>query len=1201
MSNNRDKYRRAGARNEIKPGADPAAPFMIASRARNYYGRPAGEKDVIDVGQLLAEKINERRDVLTHPELSVRAGEVNAITLIDKIFHYLVERYRRSTAPRVQEEAVTALQEQVGRDPLNQTLVRFIEDLPGLTIIPEGVAAPEYLRERTPGTPRRRVAANELLMLSLANRNPAFKPLAELFNERELKKTTAYPELISALHDFYRKTPPFGPENLPLPEFLQAPVRSAPDSLSGQLGYIKKNWSHLLNPELLNTLLITRDIIREEKKLRVSGGGPVMPPVWTNGTDNERRADEYRERPGTREAYERFSPDLDWMPRVVLMVKNTYVWLDQLSKRYRRRISRLDQIPDEELNRLARWGFTGFWLIGLWERSPSSRKIKRACGNPEADASAYSLYDYVIAADLGGETALNDLKSRAWRRGIRMSSDMVPNHMGIYSKWVIEHPDWFVRTPRSPFPGYRFTGENMSGDPRLEIYLEDGYWQRSDAAVVFKRVNRETGEICYIYHGNDGTSMPWNDTAQLNFLRVEVREAVIQTILHVARSFPIIRFDAAMILTKQHFQRLWYPPPGEGGAIPSRAGRGVSSREFNRLFPREFWREVVDRVATEVPDTLLLAEAFWMLEGYFVRSLGMHRVYNSAFMNMLKLEMNAQYRQVIKEILEFDPQILKRFVNFMNNPDEATAVAQFGKGDKYFGVCTMMMTMPGLPLFGHGQIEGLAERYGMEYRKAYWDEPVDGYLVKRHEEEIFPLMKKRHLFSDVTNFYLYDFYRENGTVNEDVFAYSNRYENERSLIVYNNRFRNTNGWIRLSSARSETGGGKRKKLVQVDISRGLGLRAEDNDYTIFKDLRTALEYIRSSREIREKGFYLLLRAYQTHVFADLREVKDDAQGFLARLCSSLEGRGVDNINQALKKVRFASLYRAFQELFNPAIFRSLFEIEGRSDKVAVFAERVGERLTPPLEGFFTEVLNLRGRPRDVWEEVEDQVGYLTALSLLASSERLPSWTSSRYSRPALRYLFSKIPKALDESLGFFRVIFSWSLLRAAAEMISKGRKRKAGSEWMREWFLGEQVLSFFQELGCDWETARRELSLITILLRHVHRLKKVTTKNHLYLLEPVFKDSEVRRFLLFHWFNDTLWFNRERLEELLYWLTATATVIKSVQVWKGEDAPRVKGLVYSRAVGRLLELAARSGYRVKEFRKLLAAQPRKRRRKKKIL
>ena len=32
--------------------------------------------------------------------------------------------------------------------------------------------------------------------------------------------------------------------------------------------------------------------------------------------------------------------------------------------------------------------------------------------------------------------------------------------------------------------------------------------------------------------------------------------------------------------------------------------------------------------------------------------------------------------------------------NDVNNPDEKTAVEQFGTGDKYFGVATLMATMP---------------------------------------------------------------------------------------------------------------------------------------------------------------------------------------------------------------------------------------------------------------------------------------------------------------------------------------------------------------------------------------------------------------------------------------------------------------------------------------------------------------------------
>ncbi len=51
----------------------------------------------------------------------------------------------------------------------------------------------------------------------------------------------------------------------------------------------------------------------------------------------------------------------------------------------------------------ARWGFTGLWLIGLVGAQPASQRIKQMMGNPEAVASAYSLLDYRIADDLGGE------------------------------------------------------------------------------------------------------------------------------------------------------------------------------------------------------------------------------------------------------------------------------------------------------------------------------------------------------------------------------------------------------------------------------------------------------------------------------------------------------------------------------------------------------------------------------------------------------------------------------------------------------------------------------------------------------------------------------------------------------------------------------------------------------------------------------
>lgn len=600
------------------------------------------------------------------------------------------------------------------------------------------------------------------------------------------------------------------------------------------------------------------------------------------------------------DAPERFSSDPDWILGVVLIAKNVYVWLDQLSKQYGRTLTRLDEIPDEALDGLACWGFTGLWLIGLWERSPASQRIKQLCGNPEAVASAYSLLDYEVAADLGGDEALKNLRERAWKRGIRLAGDMVPNHMGIDSRWVIERPDRFILVDRNPFSSYTFNGPDLSSNERVAIYLEDHYYDRTDAAVVFKRVETDTGCEAYVYHGNDGTDMPWNDTAQLNYLNPRVREAVIQTILTIAQRFPIVRFDSAMTLVKQHYQRLWFPEPGSGEAVPSRADHGLTREQFDAAMPGEFWREVVERVEREMPDTLLIAEAFWFLEWYFVRTLGMHRVYNSAFMNMLRDEENAKYRNVMKNTLAFNPQILERYVNFVNNPDEGTAVEQFGTGDKYFGVCAMMVTMPGLPMFGHGQVEGFTEKYGMEYRRAYLDEQPDRELVARHEGEIFPLLRRRRLFAETANFLLYDFITRRGTVNEDVFAYSNRSSGERMLVVFHNRRAKTHGWIRTSAAHAiKTRGGERR-LTPRTLGEGLGLQSEEDLFTIFRDHVTGLETIRRNRELFDEGLRLKLGPYEYHLFLDFREVHDDGYGRYARLARHLKGRGVPSIDEALR-------------------------------------------------------------------------------------------------------------------------------------------------------------------------------------------------------------------------------------------------------------------------------------------------------------
>ncbi|MFX1516199.1 MAG: alpha-amylase family glycosyl hydrolase [Promethearchaeota archaeon] len=1055
------------------------------------------------------QKINQKRDLLNFPELAARGSEINGIALENEIFHYLFDLYQKQTNIDLTKEIPKWLQKEIGLEELNETLKFMLSEFPPPSIYHGEIDVDSYLNEVTNEHPNDYITISCMINLWLINVNPAFSSNLELFNDSELEKKTNYLQIIEKIEEFFENQPTFGPENQNFLEMLKSIALRNPHSIKGQLEYINEKWGTFISP-FRYKILLALDFFKEEEKMR--GIGPGEAQVYEY---------DYLE--------ENYTPDRDWMPKVVMIAKNSYVWLSQLSKKYNRHLHRLDQIPEEELSQLTSWGFNALWLIGVWERSSASKTIKRWCGNPEAEASAYSLYDYVIAQDLGGPEAFENLKKLAQKHGIRLASDMVPNHTGIDSKWMMEHPDWFISLPYSPFPIYSYSGESLSNNSRIGIYVEDHYFSRSDAAVTFKWIDHETNEVRYIYHGNDGTSMPWNDTAQLNFLKPEVREAVIQTILHVARMFPIIRFDAAMTLTKKHFHRLWFPAPGSGGDIPSRAEHGISKQDFDKTQPREFWREVVDRINQEAPDTLLLAEAFWLLEGFFVRTLGMHRVYNSAFMNMLRDEDNAKYRSVIKNTLEYDPEILKRFVNFMNNPDEKTAVEQFGKGDKYFGICILLVTMPGLCMFGHGQIEGFEEKYGMEYRRAYWDETTDDGFVQYHKKIIFPLLKKRYLFAEVKNFLLYDFFLSIGMVNEDVFVFSNQAGNEHALVIYHNRFANTSGWIKTSAAFA-TKEGDPPQLVQKTLGDSLLLHNNEDYYCIFRDHNTGLEYIRSSKEIYEKGLYLELGAYHSAVFLNFREVKESEIHRYSLVHDFLNGRGVDNIEETLQELIYHSLHKAFKELANKTIFDEIIESLDSTNSKRL--EKNLKKLHPRILTFLKEVRKYSSG-EFIDSGLEDEIiGKIRSLFQLKELvNQLP--ISVEISRVFFTYFNSNFPSDAEWS-----IILSWSFLHLLGKIIDPVDYELQSRSWIDEWGLGRIIEWTIKNLKKKTENVFQALVLIKILTSHQNwYISDVEPKfQAVHILRALMTDLEVQSYIQTHRYQNVLWFNQEAFENLLRWL-----------------------------------------------------------------
>ena len=201
---------------------------------------------------------------------------------------------------------------------------------------------------------------------------------------------------------------------------------------------------------------------------------------------------------------------------------------------------------------------------------------------------------------------------------------------------------------------------------------------------------------------------------------------------------------------------------------------------------------------------------------------------------------------------------------------------------------------------------------------------------------------------------------------ENVFAYSNIFNDERGLVLYHNRFADTSGWIKTSAAYLDKSTGD---LRQKTLAEGLSLPFEG--YVIFKDYVTHLEYIRSCEELWQKGIYVELHAYQHHVFMDWRFV-DDSNWEL--VISALNGAGVE------------SMQAKWDEMFGIKEEEVVEEVKVKTPRKKVAAQKKDE----------TGKKIAGGKPKTVTKPVAKKV---TAKKNPALSKIVKSTTKSTSKKP----------------------------------------------------------------------------------------------------------------------------------------------------------------------------------------------------------
>src|SRR5712671_4810223 len=98
---------------------------------------------------------------------------------------------------------------------------------------------------------------------------------------------------------------------------------------------------------------------------------------------------------------------------------NTRVWLTELSRALGRPAT-LDDIPDAELDRLAKMGFDWIWLLSVWQTGPAAQQVSRSNAgwrkefqetlpdlrDEDIAGSGFAIQNYTVHRDLGGAASL---------------------------------------------------------------------------------------------------------------------------------------------------------------------------------------------------------------------------------------------------------------------------------------------------------------------------------------------------------------------------------------------------------------------------------------------------------------------------------------------------------------------------------------------------------------------------------------------------------------------------------------------------------------------------------------------------------------------------------------------------------------------------------------------------------------------------
>jgi glycosidase len=367
---------------------------------------------------------------------------------------------------------------------------------------------------------------------------------------------------------------------------------------------------------------------------------------------------------------------------------NTRVWLTELSRSLGRPAT-LDDIPDTELDRLAKMGFDWAWFLSVWQTGAAGQQVSRSrpewrrefeatlldlCDD-DVPGSGFAITGYTVHTALGGDEVLGRLRARLRDRGLRLMLDFVPNHTGLDHPWVEDHPEYYVSA--------------------TELDL-------ARAPHNYTWVKRRDGDRLLAY-GRDPYFAGWPDTLQLNYGNPATQDAMVAELTRIAGQCDGARCDMAMLVLPDVFERTW----------------GITSEPF--------WPKATQRVRERSPGFLFMAEVYWDLE-WTLQQQGFDYTYDKRLYDRLRDRHARPVREHFWAGLDYQDKLAR----FLENHDEPRAAATFPP-EVHKAAAVITFLAPGLRFFHRGQFEGRTKRISPHLCRAP-DEPTKPELQQFYDQ-----------------------------------------------------------------------------------------------------------------------------------------------------------------------------------------------------------------------------------------------------------------------------------------------------------------------------------------------------------------------------------------------------------------------------------------------------------------------------------